>query len=51
VKQSLLWRTLLLRIDHILHSASLCSADSTRFDLPGGDHRAVQARVGRCASG
>ena len=47
-KSSLVWRSMLLRIDHILHSPDLCSETGGRLDLPGSEHRGVRARLGAC---
>lgn len=48
VKAASVWRALLLRIDHILHSPDWCAAGGDRIVLPGSDHRAVVAEVGPC---
>lgn len=48
VKSSAVWRSLLLRIDHVLTVPQLCSARSGRVDIPGSDHRGVRVDVGYC---
>ena len=47
-KASRRWRALLLRIDHLFHSPTLCSGDAERFALPGSDHLAITVELGRC---
>jgi endonuclease/exonuclease/phosphatase family metal-dependent hydrolase len=46
--RSLLYRALVLRIDHILHSPAWCARGGGRFDVPDSDHRGVEAEVGPC---
>jgi endonuclease/exonuclease/phosphatase (EEP) superfamily protein YafD len=50
VKESIIWRLLALRIDHILHSPWWCSAESARLDIRGSDHLAVRVDIGPCAA-
>lgn len=50
-KTDLVWRALLLRIDHVLHTRTLCSARSARFRLPTADHQGVAVEIGPCPSG
>lgn len=47
-KENLLWRSLLLRIDHVFHSPGLCSDAADRFALPTSDHRGLAVDVGPC---
>ncbi|MEO5898604.1 MAG: endonuclease/exonuclease/phosphatase family protein [Ilumatobacteraceae bacterium] len=47
-KGSLVWRLLLLRIDHIFLPADWCSRDGSTFQLSGSDHDGVAATIGRC---
>lgn len=47
-KGSLMWRLLLLRIDHIFLPADWCSRDGSTFHLSGSDHDGVAATIGRC---
>lgn len=51
VKASLLWKLLLLRIDHLMISSTWCSADAARFAIEPSDHVGVRAEVGPCATG
>lgn len=44
----LLWRPLLLRIDHVFVPRDWCSARSERFVIRGSDHRGVAVDVGPC---
>lgn len=48
VKSKVLWRMLLLRIDHIFVSPSLCSDNAARHFLPLSDHRALTVDIGPC---
>lgn len=43
-----LWRILLLRIDHLFVPNGWCAADPITFDVPGSDHRGIEATVGPC---
>jgi endonuclease/exonuclease/phosphatase (EEP) superfamily protein YafD len=45
-----LWRTLMLRIDHLFVPPDWCSSDATTFLVPGSDHRGIKATVGPCPS-
>jgi endonuclease/exonuclease/phosphatase (EEP) superfamily protein YafD len=42
------WRSLLLRIDHLFVPNDWCAADPVTFDIPGSDHRGVEATIGPC---
>lgn len=42
------WQILLLRIDHLFVPNSWCAADPITFDVPGSDHRGIEATVGPC---
>jgi endonuclease/exonuclease/phosphatase (EEP) superfamily protein YafD len=42
------WRLLLLRIDHLFVPARWCAADPVTFDVPGSDHRGIEATIGPC---
>jgi endonuclease/exonuclease/phosphatase (EEP) superfamily protein YafD len=42
------WQILLLRIDHLFVPKGWCAADPVTFDVPGSDHRGVEATVGPC---
>jgi hypothetical protein len=44
-------RPLALRIDHLLTSQEFCGEAARRVDLPGSDHRGVQADIGPCEPG
>ena len=46
--RSLPWRLLGLRIDHVFVTPQWCSEEPATFDVPGSDHRAVEAAVGPC---
>ncbi|MDY7102740.1 MAG: endonuclease/exonuclease/phosphatase family protein [Actinomycetota bacterium] len=48
VKSSAVWRSLLLRIDHVMHTNDLCSAGASRFEIPTSDHRGIGVDIGRC---
>ena len=48
VKESIIWRLLALRTDHVLHSPWWCSARSARLEIAGSDHRAVRVEIGPC---
>ncbi|HKZ76269.1 MAG TPA: endonuclease/exonuclease/phosphatase family protein, partial [Actinomycetota bacterium] len=46
------WRALLLRIDHLFVPKDWCATDPAVFDVPGSDHRGIEATIGPCpASG
>jgi endonuclease/exonuclease/phosphatase (EEP) superfamily protein YafD len=47
-KGSLIWKLLLLRIDHIFLPADWCARDGSSFHLGGSDHDGVAATIGRC---
>ncbi len=47
-KQSLLWRSLFLRIDHLLVDKDWCSSGGDRFGATATDHLGIEARVGPC---
>ena len=47
-KESLLWRAMLLRIDHLFIAPALCADGAKRLPLPGSDHHAITARLGPC---
>jgi endonuclease/exonuclease/phosphatase (EEP) superfamily protein YafD len=42
------WRLLLLRIDHLFVPTDWCAADPVTFDIPGSDHRGIEATIGPC---
>jgi endonuclease/exonuclease/phosphatase (EEP) superfamily protein YafD len=42
------WQVLLLRIDHLFVPNGWCAADPVTFDVPGSDHRGIEATVGPC---
>jgi endonuclease/exonuclease/phosphatase (EEP) superfamily protein YafD len=42
------WRALLLRIDHLFVPLGWCAADPETFDIPGSDHRGIEATIGPC---
>jgi endonuclease/exonuclease/phosphatase (EEP) superfamily protein YafD len=42
------WRSLLLRIDHLFVPSDWCAADPVTFDIPGSDHRGIEASIGPC---
>lgn len=43
-----LWRALLLRIDHLFVPDGWCAAEPMAFDVPGSDHRGIEATIGPC---
>ena len=45
------WRALLLRIDHLFVPNDWCAADPGTFDVPGSDHRGIEATIGPCPTG
>ena len=45
---SILWRPLLLRIDHVFMPKDWCSGRPERFTLHGSDHRGIAVDVGPC---
>jgi endonuclease/exonuclease/phosphatase family metal-dependent hydrolase len=45
------WRALLLRIDHMFVPNGWCAADAGTFEVPGSDHRGIEATVGPCPAG
>ncbi len=45
------WRTLLLRIDHLLVPKDWCARDPVTFVVPGSDHRGIEATIGPCPAG
>jgi endonuclease/exonuclease/phosphatase (EEP) superfamily protein YafD len=42
------WQALFLRIDHLFVPAGWCAADPATFDVPGSDHRGIEATIGLC---
>ena len=45
---ALVWRPLLLRIDHVFVPRDWCSAAPERFAVRGSDHQGVAVDVGPC---
>lgn len=45
----MLFRPLLLRIDHVLMPEDWCADQARRFEITGSDHRGVMARLGPCS--
>jgi endonuclease/exonuclease/phosphatase (EEP) superfamily protein YafD len=45
------WRVLMLRIDHLFVPKGWCAAEPMAFEVPGSDHRGIEATIGPCPAG